>query len=145
MAAENMEFTVRTVSVGVVRVLGQIFICNFIQRAVLIPSSFIPIYSLDGGFRRFDLALSVCSFDFKERQQAYDELRRGIRQTYLPQSAVYPTLTMISAGSWIFGIGLSSTATSFGPLKMTAFMVVLDIWTLTLAISVLFLIFQVSR
>ena len=33
---------------------------------------------------------------------------------------------MISVGSLIFGIGRSSMATLYGPLKMTAFMVSLD-------------------
>jgi hypothetical protein len=43
--------------------------------------------------------------------------------THLPHSAVYLTLTMMSLGSWISGMGLSSMATSSLPLKTTAFMV----------------------
>ena len=46
---------------------------------------------------------------------------------YLPHRAEYLTLTIISVGSTIFGMGRSSTRTSSVPLNTTAFIVVFDI------------------
>lgn len=40
-------------------------------------------------------------------------------KNYLPHSAVYRTLTMMSLGSWIVGIGRVWTETCFGPSNTT--------------------------
>jgi len=54
--------------------------------------------------------------------------RKGKKgETYDPQRAVYSTFTIMSVGSWIFGIGRSSRTTFLGPLKTTAFIVSEDI------------------
>lgn len=55
---------------------------------------------------------------------------RGMRRiTYLPHNAEYLTLTIISVGSTIVGMGRSSMTTLSLPLNTTAFIVVLDILT----------------
>src|SRR4051794_40230817 len=53
----------------------------------------------------------------------------ALGDTYLPQSALYLTLTMTSVGSMIFGSGRSSSLTSSFPWKTTAFIVSFDILT----------------
>ncbi len=47
--------------------------------------------------------------------------------THLPHKAVYITFTIISVDSLILGIGRSSIAMTRGPLKTTAFIVLLAI------------------
>ena len=61
--------------------------------------------------------------------------------THLPHRAVYITFTIMSVESSILGIGRSSIATTWGSLKMTAFIVFLAI-----AFPVFdYLVFRVSQ
>ncbi len=69
----------------------------------------------------------MTSKDVKFTFQWSDKERPIGYVTNLPHSAVYLTLTMMSFGSLIFGMGLSSIATCSLPLKTTAFIVSLEV------------------
>lgn len=97
MTAEDMEFTVKK------------HIIRFID---------ISILSVD--FKTVSYIQKPSFLQVILKSENISTYEVGNRETYLPQSAVYATLTTISVSSWILGIGRSSTATSYGPLNTTA-------------------------